>query len=499
MTWERLEPRMVAVSLTWLVPPLGTALLTLLLTGGDPDLAALITLASIAATFVVIAVIFAVRVATTRYRLDGDRVEVRSGLLFRRHRTMPQDRIRSVDVTATVLHRLLRLRVVRINPGSQAESDSRQLVLDGVSVARAESLRRLLDPGDTGGDTTLSMLTWRWLRYAPLSVWGVAGVGAVLGGFFRLLDSLRINPADVGFLRSIWFGLAGLPLGAAIGVPLLVILALGALTSLSTFVESWWGYRLDAVGDALDMRRGLFSTRSVWLDRTRLRGLQISEPQPLRLARGARLNAIAIGLGTHEDRSTSNKSALLPPAPKAEAHRVAAGILGEDPGFLTGLTLAGAPRAALRRRLTWAVSGIALLEAPLVLLGALLTDVLLHIAGISAAILLPLAVAAAVDAHRNLGSGLHGRYLVTRCGTYNRRTVLIDTSAVIGWGIDQSAFQRRAGIATFVAMVGAGRSGYRIRDVRVADGLALARAATPGMLDEFLETAPEENKPVGVR
>ncbi|MFI1995369.1 PH domain-containing protein [Actinoplanes sp. NPDC020271] len=489
MTWERLEPRMVAVSLTWLLPPLGSTLLTLLLTGGDLDLAAVITLGAIVLTFVVIAAVFAVRLATTRFRLDGDRVELRSGLLLRRHRTVPRDRIRSVDLTATPIHQLLGLRVVRINPGAQAGAGRREVVLDGVGVARAESLRRLLDPGDAAPDTALAVLTWRWLCYAPLSVWGVAGVGVVVGGFFRLLDSLRINPADVGFLRDIWSGLTGMPLWAAIVLPVLIVLGLGAITSLSTFVEGWWGYRLEVAGDAIDMRRGLFSTRSVWLDRARLRGVQISEPQPLRWARGARLNAIAIGLGTSEDRSTSNRSALLPPAPRSEAFRVAAGILPEKPDLLYGLELTGAPRAALRRRLSWGLGGVLLLEAPLVLLGALVTDVLLHIAWISAAVLVPLAIAGAVDAYRNLGSGLHGKYLVTRYGTYNRRTVLLDRAGILGWSIDQSVFQRRAGIATFVAMVGAGRGGYKIRDVAVADGLALASAATPGMLDELLGVA----------
>ncbi len=208
----------------------------------------------------------------------------------------------------------------------------------------------------------------------------------------------------------------------------------------------------------------------------------------MRLARGARLNAIAVGLGTAEDRSTSNRTSLLPPAPRTEAHRVVATVLelGADLGKLE---LAGAPRAALRRRLGWALWAFAGVEAPLVLLGVLLTDVLLHLAWISAVVLLPLAVVAAVDAYRNLGSGILGDYLVTRYGTYNRRTVLLDRAGILGWSVDQSAFQRRAGLATLVAMVGAGRGGYKIRDIAVADGLALAAAATPGMLGEFLEKA----------
>ncbi|MFK3983765.1 PH domain-containing protein [Micromonospora sp. NPDC050397] len=490
--WRRLEPRMLATSLTWLVPPLGSTLLTLLLTGGDLDLAAVITLGSIGLTFVIVAAAFAVRLLTTRFRITDDRVELRTGALFRRHRAVPRDRIRSVDVTASPLHRVLGLRAVRISAGAHVEAENRQLTLDGVAHQHAEQLRRQLASGEAASDDALAVLRWRWLRYAPLTVWGVAGVGFVVGGFARLLDSLRINPAEVGILRATWFALTTLPLWAAIAVPILTVVLLGALTSLVTFVETWWDYRLETVGDdALRLRRGLLSTRSVWLERHRLRGVQIAEPVPLRWARGGRLNAIATGLGSADDGSTSTKSALLPPAARAEAERMAATVLGEDPDLLAGLRLAPAPRAALRRRIVWALSAVALVEAPLVLLGLLVTDVLLHVAWALGLVLLPVALAAAVDAYRSLGSGLLGRYLVTRYGTYARRTVLLDRSGILAWSVNQTAAQRRAGLATLVAVVAAGQGGYKIRDVALTDGLALVRAATPGMLDGFLEPIPE--------
>ncbi|WP_217145648.1 PH domain-containing protein [Streptomyces sp. AC627_RSS907] len=491
--WQRLHPRMLAICLTWLVPPLCSTLLTLLITGGTPDLAAVITLGSIGVTFLVVSGVFALRLLTTSFRVTDDRVELRTGALLRRHRAVPRDRVRSVDITAGPLHRALGLRTVRVSAGAHVFADTRELSLDGVSRDAAERLRHHLAPDGTAADTTLAVLRPRWLWYAPLTVWGLAWVGFAAGGFARLLDSLRVNPADVGFLRAAWSALTALPLWAAITLPVLVVILLGALTSLVTFVETWWDYRLEQVDDgALRLRRGMFNTRSLWLERRRLRGIQIAEPQPLRLARGARLNAIATGLGKADDRSTSTKSALLPPASWRETERVAAAVLGEAPGFLTGLRLSRPPRAALRRRITWALAAVVLAETPLLVLGALLTDVLLHIAWTSALVLVPAALAAAVDAYRNLGSGLHGRYLVTRYGTYARRTVLLDRSGILAYSVNQSAFQRRAGLATVVVMVAAGRGGYKIRDVALADALALAHEATPGMLDAFLEPAPAQ-------
>ena len=115
----------------------------------------------------------------------------------------------------------------------------------------------------------------------------------------------------------------------------------------------------------------------------------------------------------------------------------------------TAWNLAPAPRVALRRRVTWALALVVVVEAPLLIVGVLVTDVLLHIAWILGAVLLPAALVAAVDAYRSLGSGLLGRYVVTRYGTYARRTVLLDRSGIMAWSVDQSASQRRAGIATF--------------------------------------------------
>ena len=40
-------------------------------------------------------------------------------------------------------------------------------------------------------------------------------------------------------------------------------------------------------------------------------------------------------------------------------------------------------------------------------------------------------------------------------------------------------------------MVAAGRGGYKIRDVALANGLGLVRGATPGMFEEFLESTPD--------
>lgn len=58
------------------------------------------------------------RYLSTRYRITPAVVEVRRGLVQRRHLTVPRDRIRTIDVSAHPLQRLLRLVRVDIGTGS---------------------------------------------------------------------------------------------------------------------------------------------------------------------------------------------------------------------------------------------------------------------------------------------------------------------------------------------------------------------------------------------
>ena len=86
-----------------------------------------------------------------------------------------------------------------------------------------------------------------------------------------------------------------------------------------------------------------------------------------------------------------------------------------------------------------------------------------------------------------MGHALVDDYLVVRSGTFARRTVALERGAVIGWTVSRSPFQRRLGLATLTAATAASRGAYRVRDLALADALAFAEQAVPGLLDPFLE------------
>jgi len=109
---------------------------------------------------------------------------------------------------------------------------------------------------------------------------------------------------------------------------------------------------------------------------------------------------------------------------------------------------------------------------------------------ISSLALLPAAALLAADRYRSLGHRLAGGWLVTRTGTLARRRYIISTDAIIGWRIHQTWFQRRQGLITLTATTAAGQQHYTVRDIPVAQGLALATAATGDLLDPFLRGRP---------
>lgn len=439
----------------------------------------------------------------TYYRVTEQRFELREGKLSRSHRSIPRDRIRSVDLTAQPAHRLFGLSVVKVGTGQHAGAAG-ELKLDAISTPHAEALRRELlradvsDPVGTtrqeavpesSSETEVARLRPAWFGYClptvslVLVVWGALASG--IGSLYDMLAALGVFGEAVERLDA-------LPLWFVAVAAALVLLVVGLLGSLVLSVEMWWAFRLTREHDAtLRVRRGLLTTRSLSLEERRLRGVELVEPLVLRWVGGARTNAVATGLSAQQDGKQPDRQALLPPAPRGEAVRVAAAVLREQRSVTDARPLAAHPRAALRRRLTWALTAPAVLVVALAV-GGVVTTWVPSWAWIAALSTLPVAAGFAVDAYRSLGSGLSGRYLVTRCGTGIRRTVALQRSGVIGWRVRQSLFQRRSGLSTIAATTAAGAGAYEVRDVATGDGLALAEEAVPGLLAPFLEEHPRE-------
>lgn len=481
--WYRLDPKTIAAAPVLVLSTLAPALVIVLVSGTPPHVLGVLALAWIGIAALV-AGTTALEWHFTRFRITAERFELSRGALSRSHRSIPQDRIRSVDLTSSLGHRIFRLAVVKIGTGQSGD----ELKLDAITVTRAEQLRRALlpqtseEPDEQPETGELARMRPAWFGYSLLTtslvliVWGA--LASAVASFSELLVSLGTYDALAGTAHRIglWFLLV---------LAFLLVLMVGAAGALLLSLEMWWGFRLTREGDALRVRRGLLTTRSVSLQEARLRGVQLAEPLLLRAARGARLNAVATGLSDGAENQADN-TVLLPPAPRVRAREVAGLVLGAP----FHPRLHRHPRAALHRRLLRAIAGWAVLTAALAV-GAAFVPVPSWVVAVVSLPALVLALAWAVGAYRGLGHELDENWLVSRYGALLRRTTALQRDGIIGWRMRRTVFQRRAGLTDVAATTAAGTGYYAVRDVSTPDGLRLAEAAVPGLLTPFLEPVPD--------
>lgn len=314
-----------------------------------------------------------------------------------------------------------------------------------------------------------------WTYVVVLGVgWGAV---ALLGGFG--IDVVGLVGDVVDWDAIGWAGTTAIALVAAT--------LLGVLSLAIVYVTEYWGFELARVrgqeGTVLRTRRGLFTTREVNRAERRIRGMQLSEPLLWRWMHAADTTVITTGLSLW---APSQPAVILPRSPVADARRIAADVLeatGPDDPFVA--PLAGRPRAALRRRLTWATGATVALA---LLLGWLaVTEVVPASVVGTAVVAWPAALLAAWVAYRALGHAVVGRYLVTRSGVLARRTTALQRDAVSTVIVRESLLQRRLGLRSLVTTTAAGHGTYATPDLDADTCLELASAVAPELLAPFRE------------
>jgi putative membrane protein len=503
--WRRLNPRMLLLYPVQELPRALPALFGLLVAGSSQGNGQ-------AWSFVGIAIVVGLGVmrwVTTSYRITPDQVQVRRGLLRRRVLTVPRDRVRTVDVTAHVLHRLLGVARVNVGTGQSDRERESGIRLDGLSAEEAAGLREELlhrrgrpetpaaaqaaAPADAATATVarpaaaelereLARLDPAWIRFGPFTLSGVVTLGLLAGFLSQVVNEAHVDPARFGLVRTLVDQLAGAALWLAILEVVAAAMLVVAVASTIGYVMAFWGFRLVRhSGGTLQVTRGLVTMRATTIEERRLRGVEVSEPLMLRAVHGARCIAIATGLRVGRGAERGG-TMLLPPAPRAEAQRVAAAVLGRREPVTVPLRSHGP--VARRRRYTRTLPICALLVAAALALwwwaGLPAWVVIASLA------LLPLGALAAADRYRNLGHEVLDRDLVSASGSLLRRRNVLACDGIIGWNLRQSFFQRRAGLVTLTATTAAGRQAYPVQDVTAAEALRVAGEALPGLLTPFL-------------
>lgn len=432
------------------------------------------------------------RFLSTRFRITVGQIELRRGILGREIRTAPLDRVRTVELTASPIHRLLQLEKVVIGTGSGASGNDGGLELNALGSAEARRLRRELldraiapnpDDGTQAAPAPVEEVLLRfdpgWARYAPLTTSGLlvalAAVGAGAGPIFG--NSLEVRLTESGVVDR----------ALELAVPILLVLAalsvlvVASVLGVIGYLLGNWNFTVtrNAAQRTFHVQRGALTTRATSIDLDRLRGVEVHEPLGLRLAGAARLTAIATGFGR---RTEDSKAPLVPAAPVAVVRHVATAVLGEASPFEVALRQHGT--AARRRRYVRAIAP-GLVAVSVLVLGAATGDWPWWLAG--TALALPLAGAGlARDRYARLGHALTPAHVVIRWGSLRGRRDVLQRSGIIGWNIDQTFFQRRAGLVSLTATTAAGQQSYEILDVPEAVAVEFAVQAVPGLVEQFV-------------
>lgn len=493
--WERLDARMLLLGPVQAVRGFLVPAAVAAVGFGSSDLRRGLVIAGI--TLVLSLLVGMLPWLTTTYRVTGSALVVRTGVLRRQVLTAPLERVRSVDLEASLLHRLLKLRKVAVGTGV----DDGAITLDSLGADAAEALHRQLlslsamtaasgdaerdratderevpsspaaaEPG-TGSaaaepERVLATFDPGWARFAPFSLAPLVVVGGVIGATTQL---------DLPFWsagEALWQWVVALSIGVVVLLLLGGGLVLWCAATMVGYLLQWWDLRLVRAHGNLRLTRGLLTTTSTTVEEARIRGVEMSEPVLLRAVGGAKLKALVTGL---DDGSYG----VLPQAPVAVTREVATTVLRPDPAAPVTMALHSHGPAAQRRAL---LRGVRRWVAPTAAAAVALwwfERLAWPWGAVAVTGALVWGLFSGWLSHRNLGHALTDEHLVVTAASVTRRRTVLERDGLIGWVLSATWFQRRVGVVDLTATTAAGSEAVVLVDVPRADAEALVRTLTP--------------------
>ena len=238
------------------------------------------------------------------FRITGDDVEVRSGILFRTQRRAPLDRVQGVNLTRPMIARLAGMAKLEVvGAGTDANVKLEYLSTVNAEAVRADILR-LASGGRSLKRSAGSAANGR-SRMGALTDTVSRGITGLIEGdeapvavpesvvhipFLRLIVSHVVSPATVGLV----FGIGAIAVGSAVGTPWLLI---GMVPAVIGFVAYWvrsilrsLRYSIAPTPDGVRITFGLLTTDHrdrAARTRPRGRGLAVGAVAGVRLVDGA--------------------------------------------------------------------------------------------------------------------------------------------------------------------------------------------------------------------
>lgn len=400
-----------------------------------------------------------------RYRIENNELITQEGLIEKRQRHIPLERIQEISIEQGVLHRILGVVDAKVETGSGGGAEASLSVL---SRTEADKLRQMVfahaatiragktSPEDAATNdaaifepetVVIRRLTIRELVVAGLTSNHLLSALALAGAIWNFADDLLPDAiyAKTGRLISREAKhLANQGIEWAIAVTVAGILAvalIGIIFSVIGSIALFYGFTFSRRGDDLQRRYGLLTRRSSSLPRRRIQVLEIEEKALRRLFGWATLRADTSGRGREDSDDNKGRDVLLPIVPERDVDELL-------PGIFPDLSLAKndwrqvSSRAVLRETLETAVVCLAIAAALFFWSGSWWAWLPL--------VLVPMAYWLFGLSYRQLGYALSNAYLRTRRGWLGRSTHIVPIHKIQAIEVRQSPFDRWWGMATLI-------------------------------------------------
>jgi putative membrane protein len=433
------------------------------------------------------------RYLTLEYTLTTEELRIREGLLHRQERRIPLDRIQDLGFESTILRRALGLAVVMVETASGRGVEAR---LDALSRDDAEHLREVLlasrkasiqsnaavadsqtgeeqspptdnTPPQQEAEWLVHRTTWQelMLRGATdmrLSAFLVSGYAA-----YELANQLGLVTELAGVAETFQDWLFALPPALVLGILaglLILVMALGIITSTLGNLVQFHDFQMVLRGDVLQRRYGLLTTRQKTLPRARIQRVTMEQTWLRRLLGYSVIKADSAGGSRMDGQDTTAGWDVVVPLTRATtAHALL-------PAMLPGIE---------NTSFVWN-RGSAKLVARTALQGVLLSVVAISSLWwnlgpktLFALLLIPIWTLLGILIFRNLGWARGDDFFALQHGIIGKNFACVPTTKVQAVVIRQSLVGQLLGIADLTVYV-AGGSPTRIPDLTISDARQLS-------------------------
>lgn len=413
--------------------------------------------------------------ALYRWRVHGDELLLRSGVLNRQNRVIPLARVQNVEVRQSLMQRLFgvaELRVETAGTGLQAEA-----VLSVLGVAEAQAVRADLlarrraqaaavavdadgaaEPIDRPAVPPLARLTTWDLLLAGATANEAGVIAAAAAGLLQFADELPGNVFQTAIETTVERAEGAI---ALLGIAAVVLLLfVGWMISIAGAVVRFHGFTLAVDGGEMRKRFGLLTVHEASVPLGRVQAIRVEETF---LRRWLGLASLMIETAGGSPGQRGGAEAFVPIARTKDVGRLVRGIFSD--AQVDGAAFQKVhPKAERRMRRRYLVTFLLFVWAPFWV--ARWFDV--QPAGVLApyvALLLPVPFLMARWQYLNRGWSLPAGYVLARSGVLNRVTWIVPDRKLQTLHVRDTPFQRRLGLSTLVVDTAAGGRQAAIIDV----------------------------------